>query len=391
MIKSGAALLGGLSFVAVAAAQTGAGSAEPKVVTYQLSRAAAIPAVAPIPIVDLGAGGTENETFSGIVAVRRQASGRIVVANYDPVSIRMFDPNGRFVAAVGRSGRGPGEYMDLTDMVVLPSDSIVVLDRMLRRISLLAPNGTYVSSFPFKPPFTTPPFDVSLQPLGNGSLLIGYAEVSSPKPSPDPLAVQQHAGIYSTTGVPKNAVGKFHVGEYFLQAGFGDEAPFWDRVFGRRGTLLGTGKMISAGDASATEVRRYSTTGSVVEIHRVDRPREPVTRAIIARYRTESLAKAEPSQRSREEKRVAEMPYPTYFPAYRRFLEDAKGRLWLELYGYPAPAPSRWLVLDPGSRQAREVLLPNKFSPHVIGATDILGTWENADGVEHVRLYRLVH
>ena len=116
---------------------------------------------------------------------------------------------------------------------------------------------------------------------------------------------------------------------------------------------------------------------------------KPVTAATIARYRADALAKAKPNERNIEEKRVGEMPYPTHFPAYRRFLEDARGRLWLQLFAFPTPAPNRWLVLDPVSRQAREILLPDKFFAYEIGAVDILGTWEDADGVEYVRLYRL--
>jgi len=390
---SAALLAGSISVVHLGAAQRNPGSADPRVISYQLPRAEATLGVAPAPRLDLGSAGTEAETFSWIVAVRQQASGRILVATFDPIEIRVFERDGRLVATFGRKGQGPGEYLDISDLVVLPRDSLVVLDRMQRRISILGPDGNYASSFSFKAPFATSPFDVSLQPLLDGTLLIGYAEVTATQPSPDPVSVYQYAGRYSTAGVRIGSVAKFFAGEYFLQAtpgGYGGGSAFWDRAFGRRGTLLATGESILAGDASTPEIRRYSPTGALLEIHQVPLPTTPITAVMIARYRTEALAKAKPTERAIEERRVGEMPYPTQLPAYRRFLEDAKGRIWLQLYGYPMPAPNRWVVLDPATRQARAVLLPDRFHPYVIGAREILGTWQDADDVEHVRAYRLL-
>jgi len=167
---SAALLAGSISVVHLGAAQRNPGSADPRVISYQLPRAEATLGVAPAPRLDLGSAGTEAETFSWIVAVRQQASGRILVATFDPIAIRVFERDGRLVATFGRKGQGPGEYFDISDLVVLPRDSLVVLDRMQRRISILGPDGTSWTGcngeFPSLAPMATmPPPSLSRPPL----------------------------------------------------------------------------------------------------------------------------------------------------------------------------------------------------------------------------------
>lgn len=364
----------------------------PTVFSYQASGGSAPLAVSPTPYLDLGGTGDEERAFNWIIAVRRQASGRVLVATFDPIRIRVFSPEGQFLAAFGRKGEGPGEYIDLSDLAVLPGDSLAVLDRMIRRITILAPDGRYVSSLPFKAPFATPPFDVSVHPFADGSLLIAYAEASVTRPSPEPVTFFQHAARYSTKGIRLDTLGRFFYGQYFLQTTSperGDQAN-WDRAFGRRGVLVTAGRTFFAGDAAEAEVRRYSAGGTLLEIHRVGLPEIPVTPAIIAKYRKDELASAAPDRRAVEERRVREMPYPHRFPAYGRILVDSRGRIWMQRYTYPNATPNQWWILDPPTRRARPVLLPPRFYPYVIGKGDILGTWRDPDDVEHVRGYRLV-
>jgi hypothetical protein len=93
-------------------------------------------------------------------------------------------------------------------------------------------------------------------------------------------------------------------------------------------------------------------------------------------------------EREMAQKRVDEMPYPTHYPAYARFLIDARGRIWVHEYAHPAPS-SRWFLLYPATGEALAVRLPERFTPHEVSATAMVGVWRDEDGVEHVRVYRL--
>ncbi len=362
------------------------------VISYHLSPSDAYPlGVAPSPALDLGASGETEELFSRIAAVRRQSSGRILVVNGDAPEIRVFDRQGHFVRTIGRRGQGPGEFQTLDDAVVRRGDSIVTLDRRSRRITLFGPDGGYVSTIPFAPPFSTPPFNVGIDAFGDGTLLISYSEAGRPAPAPKPVSFVQHIGQYAVDGKLVHAAGTVLQGEYFIQATeprFGGSAA-WDLVFGRRGFCIASGDSFFAGDAATPEVRRYSPSGALIETHRVDIPAKSVTASDIAMSKRNDMEGVTADRRAMEQKRIDEMPYPARFPAYKRVLIDARGRIWLQLYEFPAAADSRWVVLDPGPRTARQLRLPPRFVPYVIGRDDMAGVWSDEDGVQHVRVYLL--
>ena len=363
-----------------------------RVISYAPVGGPPVSAVVPTPYLDLGGGGTEAESFNWIVAVRRQTSGTILVATYDPIQIRAFDPQGRRLGQFGRKGQGPGEYLDIKNLVVLPGDSLLVLDPMQRRITRLGPDGTVTGTVQFTPPFASSPFDVSLQAFADATLLIGYSEVTATKPSPRPVTVLQHVGRYDQTGVRRDSLGLFFAGEYFLQATpvhVGGGSAFWDRAFGRRGVLVADGRAVWLSDATTVDISKLDLHGKLLERHRLEVASSPVTTAMVAKYRSDALAKASANDRAVEERRVAEMPFPAQLPAFRQLLVDARARLWLQQYIYPQPAPNRWWILDPADRRARSVLLPDRFVPYVIGRADIVGVWQDSDDVEHVRAYRL--
>jgi hypothetical protein len=96
------------------------------------------------------------------------------------------------------------------------------------------------------------------------------------------------------------------------------------------------------------------------------------------------------NRREVDQRRIDEMPYPSAFPAYRRVIVDSRDRIWLQLYAYPGTAENLWMVLDRATKEAKTVRLPAQFLPFVIGAREVLGTWQDTDGVAHVRSYRLL-
>lgn len=386
--------LRGLLALALTLPVAGAGCQTPATITYSFTPATpAVSAVDAKPRLDLGESGDASEVFNRIVAVRQDGAGRIIVAMRSPAELRVFDKTGRFVRTIGRNGQGPGEFQDITDVIVRPHDSLFVVDMRQRRFTSLGPDGSVASTSPLKPPFTSSPFSTSISSLDDGSVLIGYGFVSGLKPSKVPVSVPQIVGRYSSTGARLDSLGSFFFSEHFYQVtppelgGFA----FWDRAFGRRGRILGTGNSFMTGDASAMEVRRFSPTGKLLEIHRIDAPAKNLTASQIEQYKQNEMEVAKPRERPVEQKRVDEMPYPAALPAYHQFLVDGRGRIWLHEYSYPAVMPPRWIVMDPKTRSARTVSLPARFKPFEITSTEILGVWLDTDDVEHVRAYRLLN
>ena len=84
---------------------------------------------------------------SGIVNPRDvavDASGRLYVVDGPPLVIKVFEPDGRFVRAIGREGAGPGEFRSA--MIGLHENHIVVQDPNLARLTIFDTSGTYVTS-----------------------------------------------------------------------------------------------------------------------------------------------------------------------------------------------------------------------------------------------------
>lgn len=54
-----------------------------------------------------------------------------------PHSVHVYDAGGKFLRSVGRQGAGPGEFVDASRAIVLPGDSVAILDRAASRITVV--------------------------------------------------------------------------------------------------------------------------------------------------------------------------------------------------------------------------------------------------------------
>jgi len=71
---------------------------------------------------------------------------------YDDVShgIYVFDQNGKFLLRISKLGKGPGEYVQLTDFDVDDFGNIYIWDVMTRKLIQYSPNGEIINKFYFK-------------------------------------------------------------------------------------------------------------------------------------------------------------------------------------------------------------------------------------------------
>jgi hypothetical protein len=78
------------------------------------------------------------------------AKGYVYVADADANDIKVFDPDAKFVRALGRKGQGPGEFQG-PDLIDTSDEKLFVWDSLNHRISLLRLDGTFIKSVPFSP------------------------------------------------------------------------------------------------------------------------------------------------------------------------------------------------------------------------------------------------
>jgi hypothetical protein len=82
--------------------------------------------------------------------VVRDSKGQIYVANEGQSDMEVYDSTGVYLKSIGRRGQGPGEYGVISSLSVLPGDTLLVGDRVNRRLTLVSPAGRAVRTTPFQ-------------------------------------------------------------------------------------------------------------------------------------------------------------------------------------------------------------------------------------------------
>jgi hypothetical protein len=78
------------------------------------------------------------------------AQGHVYIEDDSDMSIKVLDAEGRYLRAIGRKGSGPGEFGQISDLVLLPDGRLLVTDFETRRTSFFSPEGEFLSSFQWK-------------------------------------------------------------------------------------------------------------------------------------------------------------------------------------------------------------------------------------------------
>ena len=95
---------------------------------------------------ELSIGGEEyNMLFRPQMFVVDQKE-NIYIADYQDQSIKVFDPNGKYIQTIGRKGEGPGEFSIIGYLTFLPDERLMVMDLEARRISLFDSDSKYIES-----------------------------------------------------------------------------------------------------------------------------------------------------------------------------------------------------------------------------------------------------
>lgn len=101
----------------------------------------------------------------------------LYVVDYGDKAVKAFDWGGRLAWAVGRHGRGPGEFMNPTDVQVDAEGNVWVNDPPNNRVTVLRPDGGVAAMFaPEKPAHRLLPLhDGTFLGIGSaGEGLLGY-------------------------------------------------------------------------------------------------------------------------------------------------------------------------------------------------------------------------
>lgn len=366
--------------------------------------------LSPESVVRIGAvEGDPAYQFDGIMGVRLLSDRRIVVGNMGTAELRIYDAAGVHEVTAGRRGAGPGEFRQVMGVVVLPGDTILVLDRF-DRAQLFDPRGEFAA-------LVMPRDFLSDRAWIHGAFADGALVLTRTHQPDDALRAPQ--SVSSTLfAVPREARSDagsrrsppaadslLHIPIIRMVPGFrGMPTPV--EFAGLVHVALAPDGIYSA-DSENFEVRSYDRSGRLTGIFRRAWSPIPVTQDHIDRHSAHVVdgpgEDGQPVPERLRQQRIeimAASTFASHFPAFDQALADRGGNLWLRGYDpddlmqrtvfNPSPSrPRRWTVFSRDGVWLGEVEMPARFVVMDIGEDYVAGVMRDELDVEYVHVYAL--
>lgn len=341
------------------------------------------------PLLDIGLvdGPSEYQLYRASSAVRL-SDGHFVVANGGTNELRFYDPDGKHLISIGRTGEGPGEFQDLQRVWILPGDSLLAYDFLPSRLSVFSPAGEFIRSQHYASPDGR---QILIRgPLGDGSIIAAGAPIwNSPGATSGIMRDSVPYYRYNEMGSLRDTLGLFPSVEVFRIV-TGDSWRLTGVPFARAPVVAIAENTFHFGPANAYELYTYSANGELQRVVRVAHTARSVRPDDIARYRRERLELAErEGTRPSMERMLSMIPFPSTMPPYDRVVADSDGNLWLSDYRPVRRDRATWRVFSPDGILLGSVAAPAQFEVTQIGTDFILGHWIDEMDVEHIRMYAL--
>lgn len=349
-------------------------------------------AVAPEPSLRIGAmEGDENYLLFRPWGAVRLSDGRIAVANNRAPDVRVFSPTGEHLHTFGSRGEGPGEFDSPVLIGVLPGDTLVVVDRRLRRVNLFHPDEGFIRGSTADPSIEG--FLLTVGMFSSGSVVIQRSSWTVEMPN----GYYRFPIRYLSVGL--NGKLEQDLGEYP-----GNETAFATQAVGEGTTVLSVGTPFGKNPMTAVsgehffygsqdtyEIRVVDRDGRLVRLIRRDKAPVGVTDAHVAAVMEDMLDDAQDSNQEREFRRLfRDSPIPENHPAYGSIHADRLGCLWVEETRVPdGPEARLTTIFDPDGRMVGSVVLPEGLLVWEIGEDYVLGRTVDDLGVPYLQLHEL--
>jgi hypothetical protein len=333
--------------------------------------------------------GPEEQQLSEVGGATRLPDGRLVIVDGGSRQVRVYGPDGSFLARHGREGDGPGEFRS-PRLAGRLGDTLVIYDGDQRRVTLLHPDGGFERSFSVGSEGGGYP--VARGMFADGTVNFGGGmRFSSDEGFPSGLIRPPSSfRAIRADGREGPVYGEFPGGEMFARA----SAQSFSAVgipFGRSTTGVSGHSTFWVGTADRFEILAFGSDGSPSRVVRIDRPVLPVTAELRDAWiaeRTEDAADAE--ARRAVLQRYQDVPSAPSVPAYGAMVVDALDHLWVADYELPGDEQTGWTVLDADGHLIGRVVLPARARVLEAGVDYLLLLRTDELDVERVEVWELI-
>jgi hypothetical protein len=376
-------------------------SAGVEIVEHSAAYIAALPVwtVEGEPVLDLGGGDHPAEEFTSIRGAIRFSDGRVLLAEGGSNELRLFGPDGAYLATWARRGQGPGEFSSISSPVLTDGDTVLVADGGARRTARFGPDGRFLDQILHPQSSDAASYINLIRPWHNGRLLMELRTRFTPPTSPTgPIRRDSFAlgfmpvggGAFDTALVVpayESFPGEFSEGgQSFLSYGA--------LTFGKDTRLGYDGRRLFVG-TNATHEFRLHEDGDLRRIIRDATPAEPVTEEHRAQYLREREASFQRSNVSEEIRNVwranltRNARFADVFPYHDRLMIGDDGSLWVERWRRYEDEGRRFVIYDTAGRAIARANFPERVRPLQVGPDYLVGMWRDPDDVPYLRVWRV--
>jgi hypothetical protein len=329
----------------------------------------------------------EDQLLHAVTTALGLAGGGFVIANAG-AELRFYDAGGEFVRAVGRRGRGPGEFATISSVHRL-RDSLVVFDRSLLRYTILGMSGEPGRTVNLPAPGRYTP--ISIGPTSPAAMVLRMRPVSAPSTVGGRRRRDDIIVRFTLDPPVVDTVGVFP-GAEDLTIATGSisgttAAPFGWSLIGvvRRGDIL-------LAYTEGFHVHVYDARGILrARFGRRFEP-APVTQARIdsfLRVRREAQYSSERGRRVMDAF-LETVTFPPTHPVLDAILVDADDNTWVRHATPDTEEQRSWSVFDPDGAWLGTIDTPGGLRITDIGDEYVLGVVTDELGVNFVVKHRLI-
>jgi hypothetical protein len=333
------------------------------------------------PVARMGASERPGEALDRVYGGLLRQDGSVVIGNAGTSQLRTYGPDGRLVSAVGRAGRGPGEFGGIDWVAGLPGDSIIAFDLRNQRFSVWSPAGAFVRMFSSQ----APPGPV--RPIGvfqDGSILIVREAGYDPRAGAGVVRDSMTALRMSVTGEVTAIPGRFPGAEWLIYP-HTTSLGATQLPFGRTGHMAVAGNHFVHGSSESDTLTLYDPSGRTIRTMELGARGRSPSREEISAFLADVQDRGERSALSRHYRNGAGESAPI-FTALRG---DAEGNLWVRLAPGTSTDSVTWVVLGPEGDRLGSVRMAAGWLPLDIRANTLLLRESDTNGVQTVSVRKV--
>ena len=336
------------------------------------------------PITTIGEiDGVPEYTLSRVGGVQLLPGG-VAVADNASAEVRIYDRSGRFLRRVGRRGRGPGEFLSLKLVPNWRSDSLVVYDQALGRVSFIGADGGMRS-------VRLPQAGVTTMMAGErdvlgvdryGHLVLEIQDGASPK-EPGSFRRVSHVVRLEPATSASQVVGTYKGKEMLFRIVKGNPTfsplPFLQQFT----ATIGPDRLYYVEGPAGTAVEVAFNSSTRFE-HRLAFSPRTISRAVFEQWFEEELLKVQVRARQATRQYYRSLYSPWSARPVSKLVVDDAGRLWVE--EYTLADAKRVAVYSQQFELLGLLQLPPSFKLHSVRGNIVAGVVTTTEGVERVQL-----